>query len=425
MSFYSPFTDKNGNFISIDKVKYSNLPQLFYADEGYKLEYKETWNSNVEKKIPDIITSFANSEGGWIIIGIVDNSKEIRPIPKIRADYSQKISQLIKPKVSPTPGYETKFLNNPKNKSEGVLLIYVYEGIFTPYISNGTVYIRNGSSKDPQPAGRASIEFLFSKAKTTQKDTEKFCHREIFYPINDEEKGIKYPICNIFLKNLSTQNDNKLSSYSERKIISEKILDGTGIFTNMQYSMNSMIFYHSYKANLGITVIWELFFDYSSKFYLPLSYFEPTEKAKALTEIFNLCDNTLFLGDKDINIIDGTIWIAFIDVILEKYNEILKSHNIKYENLVLCLEVENALNSVLYFDSNKYKDRIKTNGLNYVNKVNNKSNLIYLKDSNMRTYTDIKKYIAFDLFSQTFGYEPNILYDIWLQSISNKRDKYS
>lgn len=135
---YSPFGDKKGNPLELSKIRFSHLGQLRTVDEGYKVEYKSTFDKSVKDKIPAIITSFANSEGGWLIIGIDDNSHEVTCIPKIRSDYSQTISQLLKERTSPIPVFDSRFIQNPKNKGEGVLVVEIYEGKFSPYVANGT-----------------------------------------------------------------------------------------------------------------------------------------------------------------------------------------------------------------------------------------------------------------------------------------------
>lgn len=112
---YSSFWDKKGNPLELSNIRFSHLEQLRTVDEGYKVEYKST---------------FANSEGGWLIIGIDDNSHEVSCIPKIRSDYSQTISQLLKERTSPIPAFDSKFIRNPKNKDEGVLVVEIYEGKF-------------------------------------------------------------------------------------------------------------------------------------------------------------------------------------------------------------------------------------------------------------------------------------------------------
>ena len=143
MKMYSPFHNEKNEFLSINEVTYAELEQLNTLDEGYHLEFKLNFNDSVKKKIPAIITSFANSSGGWIVIGIEDKSKIIVPIKKERNDFGQIISQLLKGSVTPIPQYEVRFLECPDVEGSGVLLVYVYEGNFTPYISDGTVYIRN------------------------------------------------------------------------------------------------------------------------------------------------------------------------------------------------------------------------------------------------------------------------------------------
>lgn len=134
---YSPFVDKKGNPLELSKIRFSHLAQLKEVDEGYKIEYKRSFDKSVKDKIPAIITSFANSEGGWLIIGIDDDTHDIIGIPKKRSDYSQTISQLLKEKTSPIPTFDSKFLRNPENKNEGVLVVEIYEGTFPPYVSNG------------------------------------------------------------------------------------------------------------------------------------------------------------------------------------------------------------------------------------------------------------------------------------------------
>ena len=67
---YSPFRNEQGQPKSLDEVAYADLAQLKDLEEGFALEFKRTWNENVRAKIPKIIASFANSHGGWLVIGI-------------------------------------------------------------------------------------------------------------------------------------------------------------------------------------------------------------------------------------------------------------------------------------------------------------------------------------------------------------------
>ena len=78
---YSPFYDKKGKPLDINKIRYSHLIQLKERDEGHHLEFKEKLEENGRHHLPKEIASFANCEGGWLIIGITDDG-EIKPISK-------------------------------------------------------------------------------------------------------------------------------------------------------------------------------------------------------------------------------------------------------------------------------------------------------------------------------------------------------
>ena len=68
------------------------------------------------------------------------------------------------------------FLTMPENKKSGVLLVYVYEGRNAPYVCNGSIYVRSGSSKEPiKPADRGNIEYLYERSKEYIKEIEDFC----------------------------------------------------------------------------------------------------------------------------------------------------------------------------------------------------------------------------------------------------------
>lgn len=156
---YSPFSDSKGRPLTIEKVKFSHLSQLVDCDEGHHVEYKLLLEDGGKAQLAKEITSFSNCEGGWLIVGIDDKTKEIKPIDK--QDYSQRIGK-IATRISPMPEFSTRFLTMPENKKSGVLLVYVYEGRNAPYVCNGSIYVRSGSSKEPiKPADRGNIEYLY------------------------------------------------------------------------------------------------------------------------------------------------------------------------------------------------------------------------------------------------------------------------
>ena len=83
---FSPFKDENGTPKGLADVTWEDLSQLAEYDEGFVLEFKRDYTPSVQRKIPKIIASFANSRGGWLLIGISDEEHAVCPIPRRQAD---------------------------------------------------------------------------------------------------------------------------------------------------------------------------------------------------------------------------------------------------------------------------------------------------------------------------------------------------
>ena len=108
---YSPFRNEQGQPKDLADVTYADLSQLADLEEGYVLEFKRTWNDHVRKKIPKIIASFANSRGGWLVIGI---ALVFQPIFRKFSESCVVITYLLLPALMPvlllTPQMTNKVL---------------------------------------------------------------------------------------------------------------------------------------------------------------------------------------------------------------------------------------------------------------------------------------------------------------------------
>ena len=140
---FSPFRDKDGRPKALPDVTWDDLAQLKEMDEGFVLEFKCSNTPSVRRKIPKIVASFANSRGGWLVVGIADETKELTPIPRPQADFSQTVGELCRRHVSPAPPFDVRFLVDPANDRQGVGLVQVAEGDFPPYVADGVVEILN------------------------------------------------------------------------------------------------------------------------------------------------------------------------------------------------------------------------------------------------------------------------------------------
>ncbi len=405
---YSPFTDKKGNQLSLDMIRFSHLTQLKEVDEGYKVEYKATLDDNVKKKIPSIITSFANSEGGWLIIGIDNNTHDAVCVPKLRADYDQTISQILRAHVNPIPAYSSKYIKNPSNNKEGVLVVYIFEGKFPPYIADGTVYVRNGSSKEPVKSERATIDRLYQKTNSLQASIDAFCKRQIHFPANQFSFGegrITYPICSIYFKNVSS-NASIFHGKFEQIYDYLQTSDLKGIFANKQYTFNSIILRHrplDPSFENAATFVLEIFRDASAKIHIPIASSNgEQDKAKSV-----FIANKMIHG-AGLQVFSGLDMFNCVYSSLVSLEAIYTKFEIDKADLVVCFELENAGNSVLFFEGKTYLDDAKENGIRVCSREYSKSNLIYLKEYPNLTYLQIMESLAYDYFLAEFGFPPEV-----------------
>lgn len=415
---YSPFYDRKGYSIPIDKVKFNHLDQLKESDEGHHLEYKLLLEDNGKAQLAKEIASFANCEGGWMIIGIDDKTKEIKPIKK--QDYSQKIGK-IATRISPVPEFSTRFITMPTNKKEGVLIIYVYEGRNAPYICNGSVYVRSGSSKEPiKPAERGNIEYLYERSKHYRKEIEQFCRRDYFYSSNDLlHNRVTYPIANVYLKNISASKNNYLNIYSNRDEVIEFVKSKYDIFEHITYSMNSIIFLQKYLLpnSTSGTLVFELFYDWSCKITLPVGISSEVDRDNYL-KIYTTIGYAEEIVDK-FQLASGTDIFNALLFGMQLFENIAKQYKLQECDYAFCFEVENAANIVLAFEGVKYIDYIKKFGIPYAHKEFNKSKIIFLKELPKIKFNDCAYALIEDELGAIFGFRSDSIFDI-LQD-SNKK----
>lgn len=156
---YSPFSNVK-NIIEISSLQYSDLQVLSSLTESYSIEYKSEFNDKFKaEKLPKTISAFANSNGGWLFIGVDDNGN-IQDVD-LTGVCEEDIYSIIGSRVSPIPTIYIAILYKDSNRNAGVIVIYTEEGKNTPYVSNGTIYVRNG--KESKPAERSTIDLLLKK----------------------------------------------------------------------------------------------------------------------------------------------------------------------------------------------------------------------------------------------------------------------
>jgi predicted HTH transcriptional regulator len=95
------------------------------------------------------ISSFANSLGGWVILGVEDRNRA--PVgwkPPGRADDLDYLRERLRQEVDPMPPFAAKPMRVDRYR---VSVIRVYESTDTPHIvrGTGTVFVRDPGAKRP------------------------------------------------------------------------------------------------------------------------------------------------------------------------------------------------------------------------------------------------------------------------------------
>jgi len=415
---YSPFFDIKGKPLQIEKVKYSHLTQLKDCDEGHHLEFKLLLEDGGKAQLAKEITSFANCEGGWLIVGVDDKTKELKPIDK--QDYSQRVGK-IATRISPMPEFNTRFLTLPNDKKKGVLIIYVHEGKNAPYICNGSIYVRSGSSKEPvKAADRGNVEYLYERTRSYKKDVENFCRRDYFFAYNNTiQRKVTYPIASVYLKNISEKKNKFFNLYANRDEFIEFVKGKTELFECVSYSMESIIFKHRnvYPRTNSGTFVFEMFYDWSCKIHIPLGVENDFEKEEFIDLFKSLGVKTSIA--EEYSIINGSLLLNSVFCLVKLFHDIAKEYKLKEKDYAFCVEVENAGGVVPAFYGEEYKEYVLAYGVPYAHKERNRSQIYYFRDFTKVTFETLVDTLIADDFCATLGIRSDSIFKIMQDA--NKR----
>lgn len=412
---YSPFRTKQGKPKDLSEVTFEDLHQLKSLDEGFVLEFKRTWNDHVRSKVPKIIASFANSRGGWLIIGIEDGTKNICPIARPSADFSQILGELCRHHVSPTPRFDARFIAEPNNPSVGVVVVQVHEGDFPPYVADGVVEIREGSTSGPA-MGSALVELYHKATKRTQEIRE-YCHRTVWYPgdtpqsfhqtiqpfygatnevtapathpgtqhstnsiiytISSPAGGL--PLFSLYLFHMgsrttpSTTRENiNLHASAMRSAFEQH-----NYACHVQHAHDSLIFHTSTAIphNFPHSTI-ELFPDESMKLTVPAVMLEDKAYQLALSELAR--DG--ILASSDVRFIGATRTLKRVTRMASLLDRYVRIRGISWTNYAVAYELENMAGVLLWSESKVYRRYVKKHGLLYCGTTDGRSRIRYLDD---------------------------------------------
>lgn len=154
--------------------------------EGIRVEYKRNFDQNVRKKIPKIVSSFANSYGGVLILGIkTKNGKTVKPFEGFEKNDKEEIELTVEnlclEHIYPIIIPDIKVIEVP-DSNRIFVVIEVPESSNAPHaIENSTkIYIRTGNQSSPyELSDLERIESLIQKRDKSSLIREEILNKSL------------------------------------------------------------------------------------------------------------------------------------------------------------------------------------------------------------------------------------------------------
>lgn len=371
---FHPFRDERGQSIPLAEITYEDLGQLRGLDEGYALEFKLTFGTSVRKKIPKIIASFSNSSGGWLVIGISDATKEVCPITRDTFDFSQAIGELCRRHVTPTPRFDMRFVTKPDDPDRGVLVIQVFEGDFPPYVADGVVEVREGSTSGPA-VGSALVE-LYGKATRRRAEVSEFCRRTVYYP-----EGLA--LFDLYLFHMGVRSFDAASRTvtNEHAGVMRSAFARQGLPCHTQHAHDSLIFRTSVPAGPADphSAI-ELFGDESMKLTVPAVLLADGERERALGSMARLTGSPALKGAEDAVVMSAPETLARVTRMAALLDRYVRESTASWREYAVAYELEGMAGAMLWSDDETYLDYVRRRGVLFCGTTDCRSRVRYLDD---------------------------------------------
>ncbi len=272
-----------------NKITPKDLDKLL-ADkvtEGYFVEYKgDEFPAPI--KIARSIAAFANTHGGWYIVGVEtneDNSAKslVGFDPAVYNDPISKVRDVIKSHIDPIPLFQIKLLKL-ENGNE-ILIVLIPDEQETSFItSDGRIYRRNHDSSDPiYEKDRYVVDRLVDLGAERKREFVAFCQDERKFGQNDENMvwlsiflwPIPRPLNSS--ENKATPKDLEDLIQLSRTLIDvegiegKKLASGNVVFTSGHVTNQSIILRYRDKTYPWINSNEiEFFDDCCAKFFIPI-----------------------------------------------------------------------------------------------------------------------------------------------------------
>lgn len=371
---FSPFRAEDGSPKPLAQVAWDDLAQLKELDEGFALEFKRENNVSVRRKIPKIVASFANSRGGWLVIGIADDTKDVVPVPRPQTDFSQTLGEMCRRHVSPVPPFDVRFIADPADSGQGVIVVQVGEGDFPPYIADGLVEIREGSTSGPATGGE--LVELYDRANKRHAQVEDFCRRTLYYP---QAENVPLPLFDLYLFRMGGRAvDAPTREDVSRNVAAMRAgFDRQGMECHVQHAHDSLILrttppFSPGEAHSAI----ELFRDGSMKLTVPAAPLADGQRKRAKL-VFAQLGQQVPEWSRMVDARDTLRRVTRMAGLLDRF---VRQRGLHWRSYAVAYELENMAGVMLYSDEEEYLSYVKGHGALFCGTTDGRSRIRYLDD---------------------------------------------
>lgn len=381
---YNPFDKKPHDRLTSDDMK--KLIERQVA-EGYYVEYKgDTFPANT--KIGHSIGSFANTYGGWYIVGVRTDAHnvaidvcgfELATYP----DPISKVREVVKSHLDPVPVFFPQVVDIGGGRA--ALVVYIPPDQEMPFISkDGRIYRRVHDSSDPVPeTSRYAVDRLYEEGKRAAKRFERFCRDERILS-KAEEEDISW--LNIYLSPhpLGVVEKFSMDTASEVEDVlrmsqapysipvgGAETLQGHLPFNAAQPTLSSVILQQIEPSKVAFNSLSvELFSNGRAKFLIPLQFVpELARKNLSNVESPEARDALQALFDTDHE--DNVQYLRFFDagklmmllVVLMGFYKHWLGDDSPVTDVKAAIEIENAWRVVPFSDDDEWGRHVKRLGL--------------------------------------------------------------
>lgn len=388
-----PLYSPEGEHRCLRTIEYEDLSQLTDIEEGYAVEYKEVLDKAVRAKLPKVIASFANAGGGWIFIG-AKNDGSLVCLDTPRTDYAQVIGQIVRHRIQPIPRFDCRFIKNPQDTSRGVLVIEVQEGVQPPYLANGNVYVRVGSSADEfaEKADSYVLIDLQRKARSFREELDEFCHRTVYFPPRitkpDGTHLYTFPLFDVYLKRLYAPKKGFILFKEFDKTVDTMSRAYESIYAEKcfcQHAHNSLLFRRMMDNCVdNQSPVIELFHDGSIKICVPIAMHQGANHERALEHLSSLKP---IRNTKLVQIIDGLTSAGYVMKSCQTVDAYLSLTNRTAADYAIATEFENMQGMMIEFQTEEFDEYAREYGLPFVGTIDERTRPWFVRHDEVPPFT--------------------------------------